>query len=47
VLIVLELPDDVKLGERSRVSVIQRRGKQIVGGSTYEVQVAPRAVPVR
>jgi hypothetical protein len=47
IAMVLALPRGAKPGERSRLSVIQRRGDDIVGGSTYDIRVAPQTVVVR
>ena len=40
------LPTSVKPGDAFRFSVIQRRGGRIMGGSTYEVRVAPEVIRI-
>jgi hypothetical protein len=42
----LVLPNSVKPGDAFRFSVIQRRKRLIMGGSTYEVRVPPAVIRI-
>jgi hypothetical protein len=37
--IQLSIPEGAKTGDRYRLTIMQREGQEIIGGSTYEIRI--------